>query len=260
MHETQQMLHKTLPSFQIVNAGTHDAALGAHLPPHQHATWEFVYYRTGFPECPLGGETFACEPGMLLTTPPRTMHSEFAWTAYSTYWITIDAPATMPWPRMCMDNGDRAIWHTCTSIVREARGRASGSDHMLALLAEQLDLLLARAQEQHGLAPSERLVRVAEQVIEERFATPLLIKDVAHEVGVSRSYLRSQFVQLRGHTPMAYLQTIRVRRSIGLLRNSTLTLETIAGICGYDSASHLSRMVKRATGKSPGAVRKQGAA
>ncbi len=260
MHKTQQMLHKTLSSVQIVNAGTHEAALGAHLPPHQHVTWEFVYYRTGEPECRLGDAVFACEPGMLLTTPPHTVHSEFAWTAYATYWITIAAPETMPWPRMCMDNVDRTIGHMCTSIVREARRHGPSSDRMLALLAEQLDLLLDRVQEQHGLVPSERLVRAAEQMIEERFATSLMIKDIAEEVGVSCSYLRIQFVQLRGYPPMAYLQTVRVHRSIVLLRNSTLSLETIAGMCGYDSASHLSRMVKRATGSSPGTVRRKGPA
>src|SRR5687768_16021207 len=111
------MLHKTHSSYQIVNADTHEAAQGAHLPAHQHATWEFVYYRTGYPECPLGGDVFACQPGLLLTTPTRTMHSEYAWTAYSTYWITIDAPETMPWPRMCVDDADRTIGTTCTSIV-----------------------------------------------------------------------------------------------------------------------------------------------
>ncbi|MBA3947445.1 MAG: helix-turn-helix transcriptional regulator [Herpetosiphonaceae bacterium] len=251
------MLHKTLSSFQVMNAGTHEAALGMHLPVHQHASWEFVYYRAGKPECQLGNDVFVCEPGMLLTTPPRTMHAEWAWTPYSTYWIAIDAPETMPWLRMCMDDVDRTIGHTCTLIVREAGRHAPSSERMLELLGQQLDLLLDRAQEQHSLVPSERLVREAEQLIEERFATSLMIKDIAGEVGVSRSYLRSQFVQLRGHTPMDYLQMVRVRRSIGLLRNSTLTLETIAGMCGYNSASHLSRMVKRATGSSPGAVRRQ---
>jgi AraC-like DNA-binding protein len=251
-------MQRTRSSFRFVNAGTHEAAEGAHLPPHQHPIWELVYYRTGFPTCPLGDQVFACEPGMLLITPPRTTHSEFAWTAYSTYWITIDAPESTPWPTLALDDAERTIGHVCTAMVREARGRAPGSEQMLALLVEQLDLLLQRAQEQRSLSSSERLVRNAEQIIEERYATPLLIKDVAREVGVSRSYLRSQFVHLRGYTPMAYLQMVRVRRTLALLHHSTLTLETIANMCGYDSASHLSRMVRRATGKSPGTLRRQG--
>jgi AraC-like DNA-binding protein len=129
---------------------------------------------------------------------------------------------------------------------------------MRALLVEQLDVLLQRAQEQRGLTPNERLIRAAEQIIDERFATTLQIKQVAQELGVSPSHLRAQFLYWRGQSPMAYLQAVRARHAIGLLHTSTHTLETIAGMCGYDSASHLSRMVKRVAGKSPGAVRLQG--
>lgn len=256
MHEDLELLHRTPPTpARFINAGTHEAALGMHLPAHQHAFWELVYYRTGYIECPLGDELYAGQPGVLLTTPPRTMHSEFAWTPYSTFWIAIDAPLDMPWPRMCMDDTDRTMGHVCTALVREARARAPGSDRMTALLVDQLDLLLRRAQEQHGLSAPERLVREAEQIIDERSASSLQIKDVAHEVGVSPSYLRSQFVRLRGQNPMEYLQTVRVQRALSLLHTSTLTLEAIASMCGYDSASHLSRMVKRVTGRSPGSVR-----
>ena len=49
-----------------------------------------------------------------------------------------------------------------------------------------------------------------------------------------------------------------MRRAVSLLHSSTLTLEAIASMCAYDSASHLSRMVKRAAGKSPGALRRGG--
>jgi transcriptional regulator GlxA family with amidase domain len=57
---------------------------------------------------------------------------------------------------------------------------------------------------------------------------------------------------------MAYLQAIRVQHALGIIRNSNLSLETVAHACGYDSASHLSRHVKRVTGQSPGALRGRG--
>jgi AraC-like DNA-binding protein len=228
-----------------------------HLPAHQHATWELVYYRIGYPECPLGDEIYAGEPGLLLATPPRIMHSEKAHTAYKTFWITIDAPEAMPWPRMCLDDADRTIGQVCTTLVREAGSQKPGTERMRSLLVEQLDLLLRRAQEQRDLSPNERLVRAAEQIIDERFVTALQIRDVAQELGVSPSHLRAQFIHWRDQTPMSHLQAVRARRAISLLHNSTLTLEAIASMCGYDSASHLSRMVKRSTGKSPGTLRRQ---
>jgi AraC-like DNA-binding protein len=42
-----------------------------------------------------------------------------------------------------------------------------------------------------------------------------------------------------------------VRHALNLLRTSDITIEAVALQCGYDSASHLSRHIKRATGKAP---------
>jgi transcriptional regulator GlxA family with amidase domain len=128
---------------------------------------------------------------------------------------------------------------------------------MLSLLLGQIDILLRRAYVQRRLSPRERLVRDAERWLEERFAERVVLKDLASEVGVSPSYLSAQFMRLRGRTPMAYLQELRVQHALMLVRNSNLGLETIASLCGYDSASHLSRHVKRATGKSPGSFRSE---
>jgi AraC-like DNA-binding protein len=126
---------------------------------------------------------------------------------------------------------------------------------MLALLLDQLDILLRRAHEQTQLAETERLVREAERILQERCSRPITVGDVARELGVSPSFLRAQFVCLRGKTPSAHLQSVRVQHALALLRNSSAPLDAIAGACGYDSASHLSRHVKRATGMSPGALR-----
>jgi transcriptional regulator GlxA family with amidase domain len=52
------------------------------------------------------------------------------------------------------------------------------------------------------------------------------------------------------------LQEIRVRHALNLLRTSDITIEAVALQCGYDSASHLSRHIKRATGKTPGSLRR----
>ncbi len=85
-----------------------------------------------------------------------------------------------------------------------------------------------------------------------------MIADVAREIGISPSGLRSLFSRHRAGTPMAYLQAIRVQHALGIIRNSNLSLEAVAHACGYDSASHLSRHVKRVTGQSPGTLRGRG--
>ena len=256
MHHSPETMHKTHPShLRLENAGPYAAAQGRDYPPHRHQTWEIVYYRSGSIEAVVGDEVHPGRPAVLMSIPPRVVHSERARTAYANFWLQIEAPEGQPWPRVCYDDEHATLGHVCGAIVGEWRGRAPGRDEMIDLLLSQLDILLRRSDEQAQLSEGERLVREAERLVQERSGRPVRIKEIARDVGVSPSFLRAHFVRHRGQTPMAYLQAVRVQHALALIRNSNAPLEAIAGACGYDSASHLSRHVKRATGKSPGALR-----
>ncbi len=256
MHDMTHLMHNTslVPS-RVVAAGRVEFAPGHEVRPHHHATWELVYILRGDIRCPIGAEVYEARPGVLLLTPPQMVHYEICPTAWACYYVWIDAPAEHPWPRVYRDGANRPFANLCNVLIRELGGREPDRDDMLRLLLGQLDILLRRTHAQRQLSPSERLVRDVEQRVEERFMQRITVKDLAAEVGVSPSYLRRQFMRLRGRTPTAYLQALRVRHALALTRNSNLGLEAIATVCGYDSASHLSRHVKRATGKSPGAFR-----
>jgi AraC-like DNA-binding protein len=252
MHKTPETLHKTP---QLLWAGSYTAQQGQDFPSHQHPNWEIVYYRTGRILCAVGDKVYESQSGMLLLTPPHTPHAEYALTAYSNYFITMNASVDHPWPRTCLDDAYHSFEYICSSLNRECSGQANKREDLLPLLVAQLDILLCRTQEQQQLSGAEVLVRQAEHLITERFSQQLTIKDLALELGISPSYLRSQFVRLRGRSPQSYLQSIRLQQALSMLNHSNSNLTTIATHCGYDSASHLSRTIKRATGKSPGAMR-----
>ncbi|WP_132147799.1 helix-turn-helix transcriptional regulator [Kribbella sp. VKM Ac-2541] len=79
--------------------------------------------------------------------------------------------------------------------------------------------------------------------------------DGGEELGISPSALRACFTRLRGTSPRTSLQNVRLRHALAHIRNSTLPLQAIADLTGYDSVSHLSRHIKSATGAAPGALR-----
>ena len=122
MHQTRNGLHKT-PNllFNFTSAGEWTARKGKHYPAHKHTYWEMVYYRSGNIGATIGDEAYDVSPGMVLITPPQTLHSEIARTAYSNFFIGIDAPAEFPWPRVCADNGDGEFQRVCEAIVKEWR-------------------------------------------------------------------------------------------------------------------------------------------
>jgi AraC-like DNA-binding protein len=256
MHKAPRLLHASPgSSLRLLGASTYRAAAGQDFPRHWHSAWEITYYKAGQIGCTIGETLYLVEPGMILMTPPDTPHTEHAWTAYENIYFSVDAPADQPWPREYRDDASGSTAAICSAVLREHSGRGQGRDAMLAALLMQLDILLRRANERFDLTASERLVRDAEHLIEERWSARVTIAEVAREVGSSPSHLRAEFARLRGYSPLAYLHSARLRHSLAMLRTSTLTLDAVATVCGYDSASHLSRHVKRATGKSPGALR-----
>ena len=218
-----------------------------------HMYWEIVFYEAGNIGATIGDESYNVSPGMILITPPQTMHAEFARTAYSNIYIGVDAPAEYPWPRVCFDSGDGDFQRVCRAIVKEWRASKLQKTAMLSSLLSQLVILIQRNVD--NVTPGEALERKAEQIMNQRFAERPAIKDVARQAGASVSSLRAHFSRLRKCSPLDHLHSVRVGHALSLLRTSTLTLEVIAEMCGYHSAAHLSRNVKRVASRSPGAVR-----
>jgi AraC-like DNA-binding protein len=255
MYKSPQLMHKTPHSpLRVQLAGTVEFEQGRDVRPHHHPLLELVYYLKGDVQCRIGEAIVDCRPGMLRLMPPGVMHGEISLTAWACHYIWLEPPF-LPWPHVYTDDSGGTFGKLCSVLVREWTGEAPDRDEMLGLLLHQIDILLRRAHTQDEVSSAERLVREGERLLKERFATSMTITEVAAALGVSPSYLRAQFVRLRGQTPMTFLQALRVEHALALIRNSDLSLEAIARLCGYDSSSHLSRNLKRATGERPGVFR-----
>jgi AraC-like DNA-binding protein len=70
------------------------------------------------------------------------------------------------------------------------------------------------------------------------------------------AHLIRSFRAEHGTTPMAYLWDRRAALAVDLLANTGLSIAAIAGRCGFKSAHHLSRRVKRSAGMPPAALRR----
>ncbi|MGZ0152374.1 AraC family transcriptional regulator [Kribbella sp. WER1] len=233
---------------RLLGAGVHTAAPGKDYPSHAHTSWELVYYVRGRITCPVGDATYAATPGTVLLTPPNTWHAEQSRTGYANRFLQVDAATTHPWPRLCYDDTDHTLRRVFDALVRET------DTELRTILLAELDLRLRRAAAPPP-TPAEQLVAQAEQLFEERFATGLRIADAAADLGISTSGLRAAFARLRNTSPQAALQAVRLRHALAHIRNSTLPLQAVAELTGYNSVSHLSRHVKSATGSAPGALR-----
>lgn len=260
MHTPTPTMHGS-PGIVLINAGSWSAPVGRDYPRHVHSHWEIHYYRLGTVTAVIDGREHPVRPGMVTAVPPGAWHGEIARTAYENSWVQIDAPDGHPWPLTCADDEDTSIGQTIRSLIREKQSPAADREEMQRLLLAQLDIQLRRTHEEAALSRTERLVREAEWTMNERIGQPVSITEIAELLGVSTSRLRSAFADCRNESPLATLHRIRADHAVWLIQaasTSAASLEAIAYSCGYDSASHLSRHVRRRTGMTPGQVRAGG--
>ena len=86
----------------------------------------------------------------------------------------------------------------------------------------------------------------------------LVFSTLASEVcNLSRSHLARLFVERRGESFQAYVQTLRMRRAADLLRSTNLSVGDIATRVGYNDTSRFGVHFRRSQGSSPSRWREQ---
>jgi len=80
-------------------------------------------------------------------------------------------------------------------------------------------------------------------------------EDLARQVGMSVTQLRSLCRQFKRESPSGMIWRLKAEHAIQMIRSTGLTVGEIAESCGYANPFHLSRSVKRYTGVSPRSLR-----
>lgn len=93
--------------------------------------------------------------------------------------------------------------------------------------------------------------------IENNFATPILIDDIASEVGLSPYYFSRLFRKYTNLSPHEYLINLRITFALDILSSSDRSIEDISEMSGYSSVQHFIRSFKQKVGCSPLQYRKQ---
>lgn len=87
--------------------------------------------------------------------------------------------------------------------------------------------------------------------IQNHFAEPIEVAELAKRAGVSVSQLDRDFTALLGLTPTKYQKRIRLERAQEMLLNTGLSIAKIAHACGYADQSVFTRNFHGALGVSP---------
>jgi AraC-like DNA-binding protein len=243
-----------IPPIEVIFAETILTKLN--VPFHAHPYWELIYQCDGVVETVQENRSYIMRPGMILLHPPFVRHRDIYSEDYVIDFIRFHASSDISWPILSSDDSDRAVGRVCDAICREYHGNGDGREKFMQVLGIELDMLMQRLKTRQLTSPVAQIVSEAKRVLEERYASPPTMAQLAARLGISQSTFYSYFRHVCGVSPKQYLMSIRMNHALGLIRHTDSTLESIAVSCGFNSVSHLSGQVKEETGLSPGALRK----
>ena len=92
---------------------------------------------------------------------------------------------------------------------------------------------------------------------EDHYREPLNRKNVARTLGYSESYLSHLFSEALGITMPEYVNTLRIREAMDLLRRNSTSVTDLAALLGFGSIRNFNRAFKKETGTTPARWRKK---
>lgn len=145
-------------------------------------------------------------------------------------------------------------------LISEASTQPPGWENVCQhLLVVLLSLLLRHTHftlnSEQGLHTNKECA-AARRYIDEHFAEPIDLNQLANLTHVNKYYLAHSFKKEYGISPINYLIERRIRESKYLLEHTDHNLSEIAHFLGFSSSSYFSQSFRRFTGQSPTDYRK----
>jgi len=148
-------------------------------------------------------------------------------------------------------------WQRCScdghrSEIQEAQLQAALM-HLLFSLKQDLQASAADLPPE----PSDSLLRTINRLMSEWRGRPVVVADLADEIGFSTSRLRTLFKEAAGIPLGSYILNYRLNRAMALLRMTDLPVAGVAEEAGFGSPQAFSRTFREKTGLTPRAYRRQ---
>jgi AraC family transcriptional regulator len=236
---------------------------GERMEAHWHDATTLGMVLRGAVQEGVGGREHQATAGGFVVKPAGTVHANRFGPAGARMASIGLCPAWEPWAHgrvpgldgwRWTDGGPapRALWRLLRTALDEP---AQGSRLLADGFWEMMDAL-----EDDG-APAVRpsappwLRRVRDRLHDEADAAPR-VRDLAVAAGVHPVYLARVFRRAYGVPVTEYARGLRVRAAADRVASTALPLARVALEAGFADQAHLTRELRRATGLTPGALRR----
>ncbi len=147
-------------------------------------------------------------------------------------------------------------------IIRENKIRRIGYQLAIRARFEELAVVLMRnsktkfeTKQKLKASPEDKINDFC-RFLETNFTYDINVEQAAKLTNFSRSHFHTIFASKTGTTLVKYLNSVRIRKAIEMLKNSDMEFDRIGSACGFKSLSHFYLVFRKETGKKPGDFRK----
>jgi AraC-like DNA-binding protein len=255
-------------TFPFKLAFPNERTLNVRLHAHEH--FQICYVMRGSCVHHVNQRTYVIAKGDLLAVPPFEPHRFTPSETEEVAMVQIDFMPVVVGPnellhqnplfpriQVSADN-QRRIEQLIADMQQEHAAREAGYEELIKADLIRLLVTLFRESSRDTELPkpqaeqqNRRLFHETVDYIERHYTEELHLDEMAGRAAMSPTYFSYIFKVLKGQTFVQYVNDLRIRRALDLLR---LTDKSIYEICfetGFNNISHFNRVFRKITGTSP---------
>ena len=152
--------------------------------------------------------------------------------------------------------GGTSVVHLAAHIIERSIGRASSMKALRIMIEEQpLPSRTLQPEQVLSVRSNDTVVHKAMLLLEQQLHSPAPVVELCESLGIGRRQLERRFRRDVGLSPAEYRQRLRLDRARWLLENTDLEVTEVSVECGFQDSANFARVVRKALGVSPSALR-----
>jgi AraC family transcriptional activator of pobA len=234
---------------------------GGYVLPHEHDSFELVYYIVGDGEISIDGEKHIYHADTISITRPRVVHDEINQTDTKVYIMLFSLE-----PRIKLDNiilhlepePAKRLKRIIEDIGDEFREKRRNYINVMALHMRLALYEVFRVLDKGK--PAQKYYREnvshVKEYIRENCTQDIDFKMLVKSLGYSYDRFRHVFKTVTGDTLNNYLLEQRMTKSKGLLYTTDMSVKDIAAAAGFSSLSYFEKFFRKRMNMTPGEYRR----